>query len=103
MTWALNAFRLATAGVSDETQIHTHLCYFEFSDVIDNIVKKDADVITIETPRSQLSLFEEFVTRGYPNDIGPGVYDIHSPACPSQTQIRGLSEKLTQQLPVDAL
>ena len=103
MTWALNAFWLATAGVSDETENHTHQCYFEFSDIIDNIVKTDADVSSIETPCSQLSLFEEFEMRGYPNDIGPGVYDIHSPACPSQPLIRGLSEKLIQQLPVDAL
>ncbi|WP_218353191.1 5-methyltetrahydropteroyltriglutamate--homocysteine S-methyltransferase [Alteromonas lipotrueiana] len=103
MTWALNAFKLATAGVADDTQIHTHMCYSEFSDIIDEIIKMDADVITIETARSHLTLLEAFKSCGYPNDIGPGVYDIHSPACPSKAQISDLIHKLSNLLPLEAL
>ena len=72
------AFRLSAAGVRDETQIHTHMCYAEFNDIIEAVAELDADVISIETSRSQMELLDAFVGFKYPNEIGPGVYDIHS-------------------------
>ncbi len=87
LEWAVNAFRLATAAVSDATQIHTHMCYSEFNDVIRVIEKMDADVISIESARSGSELLEAFKEYRYPNEIGPGVYDIHSPRVPSTLEI----------------
>src|SRR6266581_4558645 len=87
LEWAVNAFRLATASVSDATQIHTHMCYSEFNDVIRVIEKMDADVISIENARSGSELLEGFKEYRYPNEIGPGVYDIHSPRVPSAAEI----------------
>src|SRR6266571_2247046 len=87
LEWAVNAFRLATAGVSDATQIHTHMCYSEFNDVIRVIEKMDADVVSIENARSGSELLEGFKEYRYPNEIGPGVYDIHSPRVPSTPEI----------------
>ncbi len=87
LEWAVNAFRLATAGVSDATQIHTHMCYSEFNDVLRVIEKMDADVVSIENARSASELLEGFKEYRYPNEIGPGVYDIHSPRVPSTTEI----------------
>jgi 5-methyltetrahydropteroyltriglutamate--homocysteine methyltransferase len=87
LEWAVNAFRLGTAGVSDATQIHTHMCYSEFNDVIRVIEKMDADVISIENARSGSELLEGFKEYRYPNEIGPGVYDIHSPRVPSTAEI----------------
>jgi 5-methyltetrahydropteroyltriglutamate--homocysteine methyltransferase len=87
LEWAVNAFRLATAGVRDETQIHTHMCYSEFNDVIRVIARMDADAISIENARSGSELLEAFKEYKYPNEIGPGVYDIHSPRVPSTTEI----------------
>ena len=87
LEWAVNAFRLATAGVSDATQIHTHMCYSEFNDVIRVIEKMDADVISIENARSASELLEGFKEYRYPNEIGPGVYDIHSPRVPTTAEI----------------
>ena len=87
LEWAVNAFRLATAGVKDETQIHTHMCYSEFNDVIRVIERMDADAISIENARSGSELLEGFKEYKYPNEIGPGVYDIHSPRVPSTTEI----------------
>jgi 5-methyltetrahydropteroyltriglutamate--homocysteine methyltransferase len=87
LEWAVNAFRLTTAGVSDATQIHTHMCYSEFNDVLRVIEKMDADVISIENARSGSELLEGFKEYRYPNEIGPGVYDIHSPRVPSTTEI----------------
>ena len=87
LEWAVNAFRLATAGVSDATQIHTHMCYSEFNDVIRVIEKMDADVVSIESARSGSELLEGFKEYSYPNEIGPGVYDIHSPRVPSTAEI----------------
>jgi 5-methyltetrahydropteroyltriglutamate--homocysteine methyltransferase len=87
LEWAVNAFRLATATVSDATQIHTHMCYSEFNDVIRVIEKMDADVISIESARSGSELLEAFKEYRYPNEIGPGVYDIHSPRVPSTLEI----------------
>ena len=87
LEWAVNAFRLATAGVSDATQIHTHMCYSEFNDVLRVIEKMDADVISIENARSGSELLEGLKEYKYPNEIGPGVYDIHSPRVPSTPEI----------------
>jgi len=87
LDWAVNAFRLATAGVKDETQIHTHMCYSEFNDVIRVIEQMDADAISIENARSGSELLEGFREYKYPNEIGPGVYDIHSPRVPSTAEI----------------
>jgi 5-methyltetrahydropteroyltriglutamate--homocysteine methyltransferase len=82
LDWATEVFRLCASGVRDETQIHTHMCYSEFNDVIESIAAMDADVITIETSRSDMELLDAFEAFAYPNDIGPGVYDIHSPRVP---------------------
>src|SRR6059036_875755 len=87
LDWAVNAFRLATAGVSDATQIHTHMCYSEFNDVLRTIERMDADVISIESARSGSELLGAFREYQYPNEIGPGVYDIHSPRVPSTEEI----------------
>lgn len=83
LEWAARSFRVATSGVSDATQVHTHMCYSEFDHILDAIVAMDADVITIETARSDMELLHAFRERGYPNAIGPGVYDIHSPVVPA--------------------
>ena len=99
LDWAVNAFRLSYAGVKDETQIHTHMCYSEFNDIIDSITALDADVITIECSRSQMELLDVFGEYKYPNDIGPGVYDIHSPRVPSDTEMVGLLKKATAVIP----
>ncbi len=82
LNWAINAFRLGSTGVQDETQIHTHMCYCEFNDIMTSIAALDADVISIETSRSNMELLQSFTDFQYPNDIGPGVYDIHSPRVP---------------------
>ncbi len=90
LNWAVRAFRLSCWGVKDTTQIHTHMCYAEFNDIIDAIGDMDADVISIEASRSQMELLEVFSRTSYPNQIGPGVYDIHSPRIPSVDEIKGL-------------
>jgi len=91
--WAVDAFRLATGGARDETQIHTHMCYAEFGEILDSIVRMDADVISMEAARSRMELLDAFAGRDYPNDIGPGVYDIHSPRVPSAEEIKALIQK----------
>ncbi|MDD2767686.1 MAG: 5-methyltetrahydropteroyltriglutamate--homocysteine S-methyltransferase [Methylococcus sp.] len=93
LDWAVKAFRLASCGVADDTQIHTHMCYSEFGDILPAIAALDADVITIETCRSAMDLLIPFRASGYPNDIGPGVYDIHSPRIPGASEMQGLLEK----------
>ena len=103
LDWATEAFRLTASGVRDETQIHTHMCYSEFNDVIDSIAAMDADVITIETSRSDMELLEAFETFHYPNDIGPGVYDIHSPRVPDSNEMANLLRKAAQRIPVQQL
>ena len=103
LDWAINAFKIAANGVRDETQIHTHMCYSEFNDIIASIADMDADVITIETSRSDMELLDAFDHFDYPNDIGPGVYDIHSPNTPSQAQIVGLMEKAAARVPAERL
>jgi 5-methyltetrahydropteroyltriglutamate--homocysteine methyltransferase len=99
LRWAVDAFKLATASVADRTQIHTHMCYCEFNDVIEAIAELDADVISIESSRSEMELLEAFRTFKYPNEVGPGVYDIHSPRVPSTEEMSGLLEKALQVLP----
>ena len=103
LDWATEVFRLCASGVSDETQIHTHMCYSEFNDVIESIAAMDADVITIETSRSDMDLLEAFKEFEYPNEIGPGVYDIHSPNVPSVEWIEALLRKAAQNIPAERL
>lgn len=99
LEWAVNAFRLSAAGVRDDTQIHTHMCYAEFNDIIEAIAALDADVITIETSRSNMELLGAFVNFKYPNEIGPGVYDIHSPRVPATKEMTNLIRKAEAVLP----
>jgi 5-methyltetrahydropteroyltriglutamate--homocysteine methyltransferase len=103
LDWAVEAFRLATAGVRDVTQIHTHMCYAEFNDIIDSIAALDADVITIETSRSRMELLQAFEKYRYPNEIGPGVYDIHSPRIPAVSEMVTLLAKASRSIPVERL
>ena len=93
LKWAVEAFRITASGVADRTQIHTHMCYSEFNDIIGDIAKMDADVISIETSRSNMELLNAFVTFKYPNEIGPGVYDIHSPRVPKTSEMVALLKK----------
>ncbi|HTJ93333.1 MAG TPA: 5-methyltetrahydropteroyltriglutamate--homocysteine S-methyltransferase [Pararobbsia sp.] len=103
LTWAVESFRITANGVADETQIHTHMCYSEFNDIIASIAEMDADVITIETSRSDMELLDAFDNFRYPNEIGPGVYDIHSPNIPSQDHIVELMKKAAQRIPAERL
>jgi 5-methyltetrahydropteroyltriglutamate--homocysteine methyltransferase len=103
LSWAIDAFRISANGVADATQIHTHMCYSEFNDIIAAIAEMDADVITIETSRSDMELLDVFDDFNYPNQIGPGVYDIHSPNIPSVAQIVGLMEKAAERIPIERL
>jgi 5-methyltetrahydropteroyltriglutamate--homocysteine methyltransferase len=103
LEWAVNAFKLSAAGAADLTQIHTHMCYSEFNDTIDAIAALDADVITIETSRSRMELLSAFEDFAYPNDIGPGVYDIHTPNIPSIDAMVHLLEKAAQKIPLRRL
>jgi 5-methyltetrahydropteroyltriglutamate--homocysteine methyltransferase len=87
LDWAAACFRLATSGVDDATAIHTHMCYSEFNDIMPAIAAMDADAISIETTRSQMELLEAFETSAYPNEIGPGIWDIHSPRVPDEAEM----------------
>ncbi len=95
---AVDAFRLASSGVADTTQIHTHMCYAEFNDIIEAVGAMDADVVSIETSRSQMELLGAFRRYRYPNEIGPGVYDIHSPRVPTREEMEGLLRRALQVL-----
>jgi 5-methyltetrahydropteroyltriglutamate--homocysteine methyltransferase len=101
--WAVESFRITANGVRDETQIHTHMCYSEFNDIIAAIAAMDADVITIETSRSDMELLDAFDNFNYPNQIGPGVYDIHSPNIPSKEHIVQLMRKAAYRIPAERL
>ncbi|WP_413721646.1 5-methyltetrahydropteroyltriglutamate--homocysteine S-methyltransferase [Sodalis sp. RH24] len=103
LAWAVEAFRLNAAVARDDTQIHTHMCYCEFNDIMDAIAALDADVITIETSRSDMELLESFKEFDYPNEIGPGVYDIHSPNVPSEEWIVTLLRKAAERIPAERL
>ncbi len=98
LRWAVDAFRLASSGVADSTQIHTHMCYSEFNAIIESIAEMDADVISIESSRSRMELLDAFEAFQYPNEIGPGVYDIHSPRVPSVAEIVILIQKALQRI-----
>jgi 5-methyltetrahydropteroyltriglutamate--homocysteine methyltransferase len=103
LDWAIAAFRISANGVRDETQLHTHMCYSEFNDIIAAIADMDADVITIETSRSDMELLEAFRHFRYPNDVGPGVYDIHSPNIPTVQHIVELMRKAAESIPSERL
>jgi 5-methyltetrahydropteroyltriglutamate--homocysteine methyltransferase len=100
---AVQAFRLATSGVRDSTQIHTHMCYSEFGPILAAIADMDADVLSIETSRSRQELLGDFASQGYPNQVGPGVYDIHSPRVPPVEEMVSLMERATRALPAERL
>jgi 5-methyltetrahydropteroyltriglutamate--homocysteine methyltransferase len=101
--WAVEAFRIAGNGVADKTQIHTHMCYSEFNDILPAIAAMDADVITIETSRSDMELLDAFRSFEYPNEIGPGVYDIHSPNIPAEQYMVDLMKKAAERIPAERL
>ncbi len=103
LEWAIECFKLASSGVRDETQIHTHMCYAEFDNIIEAIGRMDADVISVEASRSKMELLDTFEQYQYPNDIGPGIYDIHSPNIPSQAEMEALIEKAAQVVPLERL
>lgn len=103
LDWAIRAFRITANGVKDDTQIHTHMCYSEFNDIMQAIAGMDADVITIETSRSNMELLEVFKDFQYPNEIGPGVYDIHSPNIPTVKSIVALLQNAVQRIPKERL
>ncbi|MDE9463209.1 5-methyltetrahydropteroyltriglutamate--homocysteine S-methyltransferase [Xenorhabdus bovienii] len=103
LEWAVDAFKLSAAIAEDDTQIHTHMCYCEFNDIMPSIAALDADVITIETSRSDMELLDSFEDFSYPNEIGPGVYDIHSPNVPSVEWIEALLRKAADRIPVERL
>jgi 5-methyltetrahydropteroyltriglutamate--homocysteine methyltransferase len=103
LRWAVDCFRITSSGVADETQIHTHMCYAEFNDIMPSIAEMDADVISIETSRSDMELLEAFSDFRYPNEIGPGVWDIHSPRVPSQADMETLMRKAAAAVPSERL
>ena len=103
LAWACESFRLSSTGAEDSTQIHTHMCYSEFNDILPAIASMDADVITIETSRSDMELLTAFGDFKYPNDIGPGVYDIHSPRVPTEAEVEHLLRKAMEVVPVERL
>lgn len=103
LNWAVSSFRISANGVADETQIHTHMCYSEFNDIIAAIADMDADVITIETSRSDMELLDAFDNFNYPNEIGPGVYDIHSPNIPTEAHMVELMKKAADRIPAERL
>jgi 5-methyltetrahydropteroyltriglutamate--homocysteine methyltransferase len=103
LNWAVNCFRISASGVDDDTQIHTHMCYSEFNDIIQSIADLDADVITIECSRSDMELLQAFESFAYPNEIGPGVYDIHSPSIPETEFIVNQLEKALKFIPEERL
>jgi len=103
LTWAVDSFRLATSGVEDSTQVHSHFCYSDFADIFPSIQRLDADVISIEASKSDLKLIEVFREYGYANEIGPGVYDIHSPRVPGEQEIKDRIAAMLKVLPAELL
>jgi 5-methyltetrahydropteroyltriglutamate--homocysteine methyltransferase len=103
LDWAVECFRITSSGVRDVTQIHTHMCYSEFNDIIASIGAMDADVISIETARSKMELLDAFAGYRYPAEIGPGVYDIHSPRVPAVDEMAALLKAASGRLPSDQL
>ncbi len=103
LDWAVESFRLSASPVRDDTQIHTHMCYAEFGDIMPAVAAMDADVISIETSRSDMELLSAFEDFAYPNEIGPGVWDIHSPRVPSEAEMENLMRKAAEAIPADRL
>ena len=103
LDWAVEAFRISASGVDDATQIHTHMCYAQFNDIIEAVAALDADVISIETSRSRMELLDAFARFDYPNQVGPGVYDIHSPRVPDSAEMVELLRKASAVLPAQKL
>lgn len=103
LSWAIPAFRLVHSGVKAQTQIHTHMCYSEFTDIIPAIDNMDADVITFEASRSDLLILESLKENNFKTEVGPGVYDIHSPRIPSVEEIKAALNKMLQKLPAEKL
>ncbi|ROV59315.1 5-methyltetrahydropteroyltriglutamate--homocysteine S-methyltransferase [Vibrio ponticus] len=103
LEWAVDAFKISAASAKPETQIHTHMCYSEFNEIIESVAALDADVITIETSRSNMELLKAFEEFNYPNEIGPGVYDIHSPNIPTEEWIEGLINTAAKKIPAERL
>jgi 5-methyltetrahydropteroyltriglutamate--homocysteine methyltransferase len=103
LRWTVDAFRLATAGAGTTTQIHSHMCYAEFGDILDTIAALDADVISVEATRSGMGLLQALVEFDYPNEIGPGIYDIHSPRVPEVEEMAQLLRRAAAVLPVTQL
>ncbi|WP_047050022.1 5-methyltetrahydropteroyltriglutamate--homocysteine S-methyltransferase [Vibrio mexicanus] len=103
LEWAVDTFKISAASAKPETQIHTHMCYSEFNEIIESVAALDADVITIETSRSNMELLKAFEDFNYPNEIGPGVYDIHSPNIPSEQWIEDLLRKAAEKIPAQRL
>ncbi|MGC2192265.1 MAG: 5-methyltetrahydropteroyltriglutamate--homocysteine S-methyltransferase [Candidatus Dormiibacterota bacterium] len=103
LRWSVDSFRLTAAGAGAQTQIHTHMCYSEFEDIMDAIAELDADVLFIEAARSAMSLLQAFADHGYTNEVGPGVYDIHSPLVPSVEEMAARLRKAATFIPADRL
>ncbi|KAL7418930.1 methionine-synthesizing 5-methyltetrahydropteroyltriglutamate--homocysteine methyltransferase [Cryptotrichosporon argae] len=103
LRWAVDSFRLATSGVENDTQIHSHFCYSDFGDIFPHIQRLDADVISIEASKADLKLLDVFASHGYSNEIGPGVYDIHSPRVPSEQEIKDRLQAFVKVIPADLL
>jgi 5-methyltetrahydropteroyltriglutamate--homocysteine methyltransferase len=103
LAWATESFRLATGAVRADTQIHTHMCYAEFGDIVSAIADLDADVISLEAARSHMQVADELATAGYPNEVGPGVYDIHSPRVPDADEVASLLRKGLGAIPAERL
>ena len=101
LDWAVEAFRLATAGVADEVQVHTHMCYAEFGEILDAVAALDADVISLEAARSRMQIATELAGAGYPAEVGPGVYDIHSPRVPGVDEVSANLRRALDALPAD--
>ena len=103
LKWAVDSFKLATAGVSDHLQTHSHFCYSDFDDIFPSIQRLDADVISIEASKSDMKLLNTFKQYGYSNQIGPGVYDIHSPRVPGEKEIKDRLKSMLEILPESLL
>ena len=103
LDWAIPAFRLVHSGVKPETQIHTHMCYSEFADIIGDIDNMDADVITFEASRSDLTILDVLKEKNFRTEVGPGVYDIHSPRIPAKEEIKAALQKMLDRIPAEKL
>jgi 5-methyltetrahydropteroyltriglutamate--homocysteine methyltransferase len=103
LAWAVDCFRLATAGARDDTQVHTHMCYAHFDDIIGAVAAMDADVVSFESARAGEGQAGKFIAAGYQSEIGPGIWDVHSPRAPSVEELTGILERLAEVVPVERL